>query len=87
MTRLFNVFVFQAQTNSAKRRRRLCYHPEEEEIQACVLLDHPASKTQPRSQGFSLFVIGKSGKGPGTGRSHDFQHPDIVGVINYNNNE
>ena len=42
---------------------------------------------QPRSQGFSLFVIGKSGKGPGTGRSHDFQHPDIVGVINYNNNE
>ena len=35
---------------------------------------------QPRSQGFSLFVIGKSGKGPGTGRSHDFQHPDIVGV-------
>ena len=23
---------------------------------------------------------GKSGKGPGTGRSHDFQHPDIVGV-------
>jgi hypothetical protein len=24
---------------------------------------------QPRSQGFSLFVIGKSGKGPGTGRS------------------
>jgi hypothetical protein len=45
---------------------------------------------QPRSQGFSLFVIGKAGKGPGTGRSHDFQHPDIVGVINYNkinNNE
>jgi hypothetical protein len=40
---------------------------------------------QPRSQGFSLFVIGKAGKGPGTGRSHDFQHPDIVGVINYNN--
>ena len=36
--------------------------------------------SQPRSQGFSLFVIGKSGKGPGTGRSHDFQHPDIVGV-------
>ena len=35
---------------------------------------------QPRSQGFSLFVIGKWGKGPGTGRSHDFQHPDIVGV-------
>ena len=31
---------------------------------------------QPRSQGFSLFVIGKAGKGPGTGRSHDFQHPD-----------
>ena len=44
-------------------------------------------KTQPRSQGFSLFVIGKAGKGPGTGRSHDFQHPDILGVINYNNNE
>jgi hypothetical protein len=44
-------------------------------------------KTQPRSQGFSLFVIGKAGKGPGTGRSHDFQHPDIVGVIIYNNNE
>ena len=44
-------------------------------------------QTQPRSQGFSLFVIGKAGKGPGTGRSHDFQHPDIVGVINYNNNE
>ena len=43
--------------------------------------------SQPRSQGFSLFVIGKAGKGPGTGRSHDFQHPDIVGVINYNNNE
>ena len=42
---------------------------------------------QPRSQGFSLFVIGKAGKGPGTGRSHDFQHPDIVGVINYNNND
>jgi hypothetical protein len=42
---------------------------------------------QPRSQGFSLFVTGKAGKGPGTGRSHDFQHPDIVGVINYNNNE
>ena len=42
---------------------------------------------QPRSQGFSLFVIGKAGKGPGTGQSHDFQHPDIVGVINYNNNE
>ena len=42
---------------------------------------------QPRSQGFSLFVIGKAGKGPGTGRSHDFQHPDILGVINYNNNE
>ena len=37
-------------------------------------------QAQPRSQGFSLFVIGKSGKGPGTGRSHDFQHPDIVGV-------
>ena len=36
--------------------------------------------SQPRSQGFSLFVIGKSEKGPGTGRSHDFQHPDIVGV-------
>ena len=47
----------------------------------CVLV------MQPRSQGFSLFVIGKAGKGPGTGRSHDFQHPDIVGVINYNNNE
>ena len=45
------------------------------------------STSQPRSQGFSLFVIGKAGKGPGTGRSHDFQHPDIVGVINYNNNE
>ena len=44
-------------------------------------------KYQPRSQGFSLFVIGKAGKGSGTGRSHDFQHPDIVGVINYNNNE
>jgi hypothetical protein len=42
---------------------------------------------QPRSQGFSLFVIGMAGKGPGTGRSHDFQHPDIVGVINYNNND
>jgi hypothetical protein len=40
------------------------------------------SVKQPRSQGFSLFVIGKAGKGPGTGRSHDFQHPDIVGVIN-----
>ena len=25
--------------------------------------------TQPRSQGFSLFVIGKAGKGSGTGRS------------------
>ena len=37
-------------------------------------------KSQPRSQGFSLFVIGKAGKGPGTGRSHDFQHPDIVGA-------
>jgi hypothetical protein len=40
----------------------------------------PDVTRQPRSQGFSLFVIGKSGKGPGTGRSHDFQHPDIVGV-------
>jgi hypothetical protein len=40
--------------------------------------------SQPRSQGFSLFVIGKAGKGPGTGRLHDFHHPDIVGVINYN---
>ncbi|CAB4006437.1 Hypothetical predicted protein, partial [Paramuricea clavata] len=38
-----------AQTNSAKRRRRLCYHPEEEEIQACVLLDHSASKTKKKS--------------------------------------
>jgi hypothetical protein len=47
----------------------------------------PHMTRQPRSQGFSLFVIGKAGKGPGTGRSHDFQHPDIVGVINYNNNE
>ena len=47
----------------------------------------PVARRQPRSQGFSLFVIGKAGKGPGTGRSHDFQHPDIVGVINYNNNE
>ena len=27
------------------------------------------SNLQPRSQGFSLFVIGKAGKGPGTGRS------------------
>ena len=50
-------------------------------------LDESAINPQPRSQGFSLFVIGKAGKGPGTGRSHDFQHPDIVGVINYNNNE
>jgi hypothetical protein len=25
--------------------------------------------SQPRSQGFSIFVIGKAGKGPGTGRS------------------
>ena len=25
--------------------------------------------SQPRSQGFPLFVIGKAGKGPGTGRS------------------
>ena len=33
------------------------------------------------------FPFLSSGKGPGTGRSHDFQHPDIVGVINYNNNE
>ena len=41
---------------------------------------HKHAIQQPRSQGFSLFVIGKSGKGPGTGRSHDFQHPDIVGV-------
>jgi hypothetical protein len=41
---------------------------------------HENQRMQPRSQGFSLFVIGKSGKGPGTGRSHDFQHPDIVGV-------
>jgi hypothetical protein len=37
--------------------------------------------------GLSLFVIGKAGKGPGTGRSHDFQHPYIGGVINYNSNE
>jgi hypothetical protein len=28
-------------------------------------------------------IIQLSGKGPGTGRSHDFQHPDIVGVIHY----
>ena len=28
-----------------------------------------ARSSQPRSQGFSLFVIGKAGKGPGTGRS------------------
>jgi choline kinase len=27
---------------------------------------------QPRSQGFSLFVIGKAGKGPGTGRHMTF---------------
>ena len=27
------------------------------------------NSAQPRSQGFSLFVIGKAGKGPGTGRS------------------
>jgi hypothetical protein len=27
------------------------------------------AKYQPRSQGFSLFVIGKAGKGPGTGRA------------------
>jgi hypothetical protein len=46
------------------------------QIEAAVTFS--AQRPQPRSQGFSLFVIG---------RSHDFQHPDIVGVINYNNNE
>jgi hypothetical protein len=58
--------------------------------QTCPSYSFPCARhrhkvSQPRSQGFSLFVIGKAGKGPGTGRSHDFQHPDIVGVINYNN--
>ena len=51
-----------------------------------VLSARRGVSAQPRSQGFSIFVIGKAGKGPGTGRSHGFQHPDIVGVINYNNN-
>jgi hypothetical protein len=53
---IVQVFVFQAQTNSAKRRRRLCYHPEEEEIQTCVLLDHPASKTKKKNR----FWVGKN---------------------------
>ena len=36
---------------------------------------------------FPFLSLGRREKAPGTGRSHDFQHPDIVGVINYNNNE
>ena len=36
---------------------------------ACFARASGAPYWQPRSQGFSLFVIGKSGKGPGTGRS------------------
>jgi hypothetical protein len=36
-------------------------------FQFCRLQNY--GKKQPRSQGFSLFVIGKAGKGPGTGRS------------------
>ena len=45
---------------------------------ALIIIKFFNNKYQPRSQGFSLFVTGKAGKGPGTGRSHDFQHPDIV---------
>ena len=39
---------------------------------------------QPRSQGHFLFVIGKAGNGPGTGRSRDLKHSDMLGVLNYN---
>ena len=38
---------------------------------------------QPRSQGFFPKKVGRAGKGPGIGRSHDpLKHPEIVGVIN-----
>jgi hypothetical protein len=36
---------------------------------------------QPRSQGFSLFVIGKAGKGPGISWSHDLKIPTFCGYI------
>ena len=38
---------------------------------------------QPRSQGYFLKKMGKAGKGPGIGRSHDPKTPEIVGVINW----
>ena len=40
---------------------------------------------QPRSQGFPFLSLGRREKALAPGGSHDFQHPDIVGVINYNN--
>jgi hypothetical protein len=42
-------FIFQAQTSSVKRRRRLSYHINEKEIPACILLDFPVSKTRKKS--------------------------------------
>ena len=35
----------------------------------CPSIEGVDAREQPRSQRFSLFVIGKAGKGPGTGRS------------------
>ena len=68
--------------------KKQCQYSDVQSMQKCFMSKLYLRETtlflqahlQPRSQGFSLFVIGKSGKGPGTGRSHDFQHPDIVGV-------
>ena len=36
---------------------------------------------QPRSQGFSLFVIGKAGKGPGTGRSSMYSDWSMTSIL------
>jgi hypothetical protein len=38
---------------------------------------------QPRSQGFSLFVIGKAGKGPGTGRSSMYSDWSMTSTLLY----
>jgi hypothetical protein len=38
-------------------------------LDSYTTLERNLVPNQPRSQGFSLFVIGKAGKGPGTGRS------------------
>ena len=48
----------------------------------CLLYLCRALNLVPRA--ISLFVIGKAGNGPGTGRSRDLKHPDMLGVINYN---